>query len=205
MARHGKKADDLTAPAGMINVPDEDNTPEPPRDAPGARQVADSGGGIDFTPKKEGAEGDVTNEPRRSDAGGQSTGGRIQNPLPRPDAAPADRDALPPDASPADLYAEAVALHGKGSEQAARIRMEHQADAGFQAVADWIDRTGVGVLRAATAKPADASRGLRRYRVSHQDCPTHEVQADSPHEAVEEYKKWAGIIATPHRFGVEEL
>lgn len=210
MSRHKKPdlSESLTggepAPKGVVVEHDEENTPE----QPGA-QVADSGGGIDFTPK-----GDAPPAPEQPSGPGSRFGTTPADPAPVPQPTdpgaprkPGDKDAgrqpKKPD-TPADLYAEAIALHGLNSPEAVKVRMDHQNDAASQAVFDWIDRTGVGVLRAGTEKAAEP-RGAKRYTVSHQDCPAHEVSADSPHEAVEEYKKWAGIISTPHRFQVAEV
>jgi hypothetical protein len=197
-----KSADDLLSPAGMVVTPDEENTPDEPKgEQPRGEQHGDSGGINLITPEG----------PRRSDAGGQSTGDVIRDPetgeQPMRDAEEerAWRDAPPADATPADLYADAVARHGKDSHEAAKLRMQHAADAGFQAVADWIDRAPVGIVRAGTQKPEQASRGGRRFRVKHQDVPAYEVMADSPQDAVDRYKKWAGILRTPHNFDVEEL
>ncbi len=205
--RKGDLGDSLTGSKGPVIADDEDNTPDGPQKASATEHT---GGGIDFTPKGEAPQQTPEGSGPASRFG---TTPADPAPVPQPTDPAAPRKPGDPEAAqqpkkpdtPADLYAEAVGLHGVRSEQAAKIRLEHQGDAAFQAVADWIDHTGVGVLRAGTAKAAAEPRGAKRYRVSHQDVPAHEVSADNEHQAVEEYKKWAGIISTPHRFQVEEL
>lgn len=63
------------------------------------------------------------------------------------------------------------------------------------------------ILKEADAIDAEmaAEKRLLRFRVQLQDNPPFEVKAFDRMEAVEVYKRRCGIIATPHKFEVQEL
>jgi hypothetical protein len=46
---------------------------------------------------------------------------------------------------------------------------------------------------------------LRKFKVKHQDCDAAVFTAVDRVAAIEQYKRYAGIRATPHPFKVEEL
>lgn len=43
---------------------------------------------------------------------------------------------------------------------------------------------------------------LTKYKVKLKDCAAHTVEAKSPKDAIELYKKWAGVLDTVHKFEV---
>jgi outer membrane biosynthesis protein TonB len=58
-----------------------------------------------------------------------------------------------------------------------------------------------------TAQPSaePESVGPRKFRVKHQDCDAAVFTAVDRVDAIEQYKRYAGIRATPHPFAVTEL
>jgi hypothetical protein len=54
-------------------------------------------------------------------------------------------------------------------------------------------------------KPLPDTTPANRYRVKLRDNAAEDVEANSPYEAIEKYKKNRGILATIHTFDVEPL